>query len=61
MKTSIRTFLKEEDGITALEYGVLAALVATIIVAVFGTNGGGGLGNILSSLLTKVTTAVSGV
>lgn len=60
MKTSIRTFLKEEDGITALEYGVLAALVATIIVAVFGTTATGGLGTILSGLLTKVTTAVSG-
>lgn len=59
MKTSIRTFLKEEDGITALEYGVLAALVATIIVAVFGASPTTGLGLILSNLLTKVTTAVS--
>lgn len=35
MKTSIRQFLHEEDGITALEYGILAALVAAALVAVF--------------------------
>jgi pilus assembly protein Flp/PilA len=31
MNTSIRNFLKEEDGITALEYGILAALVAAAL------------------------------
>lgn len=35
MNTSIRKFLAEEDGITALEYGVLAALVAGALVAAF--------------------------
>ncbi|MGC1547204.1 MAG: Flp family type IVb pilin [Rhodanobacter sp.] len=38
MNTSIRKFLAEEDGITALEYGILAAIVAAAIVAVFGTD-----------------------
>lgn len=37
MNTSIRNFLKEEDGITALEYGMLAAIVAGIIVTAFKT------------------------
>lgn len=37
MNTFIRNFLKEEDGITTLEYGILAAIVAAAIVAVFGT------------------------
>lgn len=35
MKTSIRQFLHEEDGITALEYGILAALVAAALAAMF--------------------------
>jgi pilus assembly protein Flp/PilA len=35
MNTSIRKFLAEEDGITALEYGILAAIVAGIIVTAF--------------------------
>jgi pilus assembly protein Flp/PilA len=59
MNTSIRKFLAEEDGITALEYGVLAALVAVILVAVFGTDKTGGLGAILTTLLGKVSGAVS--
>lgn len=37
MNTSIRKFLAEEDGITALEYGILAAIVAGIIVTAFKT------------------------
>ncbi|MDX3933006.1 MAG: Flp family type IVb pilin [Stenotrophomonas sp.] len=36
MNASIRTFLKEEDGVTALEYGLLAALVAGALVVVAG-------------------------
>jgi pilus assembly protein Flp/PilA len=35
MNTMIRKFLAEEDGITAIEYGVLAAIVAAAIVAAF--------------------------
>jgi pilus assembly protein Flp/PilA len=37
MKAQIIKFLKEEDGITALEYGILAAIVVAAIVAIFGT------------------------
>lgn len=55
MKAQIIKFLKEEDGITALEYGVLAALVAAAILLVFGPEGR--LGTILSDLLDKVATA----
>ena len=37
MNTSIRKFLAEEDGVTALEYGILAAIVGGIIVTAFKT------------------------
>jgi pilus assembly protein Flp/PilA len=53
MKTSIRQFLHEEDGITALEYGVLAAIVAAAIVAVFKTP----LQNLLTNLLNAIASA----
>jgi len=36
MNASIRTFLKEEDGVTALEYGLLAAIVAGALIAAAG-------------------------
>lgn len=35
MKTvisAVRTFVADEDGVTALEYGMLAALIAAVIV-----------------------------
>lgn len=35
MKNAIKKFLKEEDGITALEYGVLAAVVVAVIAVAF--------------------------
>lgn len=34
MVSSIKRFLREEDGVTALEYGLLAAVVAGVIIAV---------------------------
>ena len=33
MKTSIRQFLKDEEGVTAIEYGLIAGLVAVAIIA----------------------------
>ncbi|WP_140718912.1 Flp family type IVb pilin [Pseudomonas sp. Hp2] len=33
MVSSIKRFLREEDGVTALEYGLLAAVIAGAIVA----------------------------
>lgn len=37
---SIRRFLKKEDGVTAIEYGLIAVAVAVLIVAVFYNNDG---------------------
>lgn len=53
MRALIRNFIREEDGITALEYGVLAAIVASAIVAVFKTP----LQNLLTNLLNAIATA----
>lgn len=36
MISSIKRFIREEDGVTALEYGLLAAVVAGALVAVAG-------------------------
>lgn len=38
---SIRHFIRNEEGVTAVEYGLIAALVAVAIVAGAGTLGGG--------------------
>ena len=55
MNTSIRKFLAEEDGITALEYGILACLVASALVAIFFP----ALENLYTSLFGTMTTAVN--
>jgi pilus assembly protein Flp/PilA len=32
MKKLIKRFLTEEDGVTAIEYGLIAALIAVVII-----------------------------
>ena len=46
---SARHFLREEDGVTAIEYGLLAALVAVAIVV-----GAGLLGTALNDLFGDI-------
>lgn len=36
----IKRFLRDEDGATAIEYGLIAALIAVAIIAGAGTIGG---------------------
>jgi len=41
MKSIMRSFLSDESGATAIEYGLLAALIAVVIIAgasLLGTN-----------------------
>ncbi|EDT42570.1 Flp family type IVb pilin [Burkholderia ambifaria] len=55
MKALIKRFLKEEDGVTAIEYGLIAGLIAVAIVAGV-TSIGGSLGTMFTNLGTCVTT-----
>jgi len=55
MNASISKFLREEDGITALEYGILAALVATVLGLTFAP----ALKTLYTSLFGTMTTAVT--
>jgi pilus assembly protein Flp/PilA len=36
---AVRTFIADEGGVTALEYGMIAALIAAVIVAAVTTAG----------------------
>ncbi|WP_130617054.1 Flp family type IVb pilin [Dyella amyloliquefaciens] len=56
MNAKIKQFLAEEDGITALEYGILAAIVVSAIVATFGKQ----LETLFSSVFTLLSNAVGG-
>ena len=51
MKTLVRRFIKNESGATAIEYGLIAAIVGVGLVA--------GLGTLKSNLNTTFTTVGS--
>ena len=40
MKTLFNRFVRDEFGATAIEYGLIAALIAVAIIVVLGTVGG---------------------
>jgi pilus assembly protein Flp/PilA len=54
MNASVRKFLVEEEGVTALEYGIVACLVAAALVGAFYP----ALTSLYSSLMAQLTTAV---
>lgn len=47
----IKNFVREEDGVTAIEYGLIAALIAVVIIASV---------TIVGSQLVLVFTRISG-
>jgi pilus assembly protein Flp/PilA len=51
---SIQSFLRDEDGAAAIEYGLIAALIAVAIIA-----GAAALGTNLDSLFTKLGTCMA--
>ncbi|MXN87893.1 Flp family type IVb pilin [Pasteurella canis] len=54
---SIRNFKKDERGVTAIEYGLIAVAVAVLIIAAF--YGEGGLVKSLQAKFSKLTSAVT--
>jgi pilus assembly protein Flp/PilA len=53
MRTVFTNLVKDEAGVTAIEYGLIAALIAVVIITALTTLGGS-----LSSLFAKVATSV---
>jgi len=53
MSKTIHNFLKSENGATAIEYGLIASLIAVAIVGVLTA-----LGGALSGVFTKVQAAL---
>ncbi|MGT2473885.1 pilus assembly protein [Paraburkholderia steynii] len=56
MSNVIKQFLREEDGVSAIEYGLLAGLIAVAIIATVTTIGGN-----LNTVFGYVQTALAGV
>jgi pilus assembly protein Flp/PilA len=56
MKGFVTHFLREEDGVTALEYGLIAGLIALAIVTA-ATNVGGALNGMFAAISAKLNSA----
>ncbi|MBN3855120.1 MULTISPECIES: Flp family type IVb pilin [unclassified Paraburkholderia] len=54
MNKLFKQFIKSEDGVTALEYGLIAGLIAVVIVASVTS-----LGTKLESVFTYITSQIS--
>ena len=53
--TKVKNFIREEEGATAVEYGLLVALIAVAIIGAVTALGGN-----LADKFNQVSTAVSG-
>jgi pilus assembly protein Flp/PilA len=57
MITNIKKFIADDSGVTAIEYGLIAALVAVAAVSAF-TALGGKLSSVFEGVSTKMTVPV---
>ena len=53
----LKRFLKDEDGVTAIEYGLIAALIAVAIITAVGLIGGN-LSTLFNYIAGKLTEKV---
>lgn len=59
IKNGVRDFLKKEEGVTAVEYAIVVAGVAAVVMYVFGTDGP--VQSMLSNTFTTLETQVKGI
>ncbi|AMP13193.1 Flp family type IVb pilin [Collimonas pratensis] len=58
MNVKLMKFLRDEDGVTAIEYGLIAGLIAVVIIVAV-TNIGTTLQALFQSIATKLTAAIT--
>lgn len=56
LMSAVRTFIADEKGVTALEYGMIAALIAAVIITVV-TGLGQGIERAFQTILDKLPAA----
>ena len=59
MLRNLKTFLNDEDGATAIEYGLIAALVSVAAIGAL-TAMGGSLSTLFNSVSSVLSTAAGG-
>lgn len=53
---AVTAFVKDEEGVTAIEYGLIAGLIAVVIIGAVTT-----VGSDLNKVFKKVATALAGI
>ena len=53
----IKNYIKEEDGVTAIEYALIASLIAGVIITAV-TLLGGNISSLFTALANKISTTV---
>ncbi len=51
LMNNMKSFMQDEEGVTAIEYGLIAALIAVAIVTIVGV-----IGDDLNAVFTRVST-----
>jgi pilus assembly protein Flp/PilA len=59
MQTLFSRFFKDESGVTAIEYGLIAALISVVIIGA-ATAVGGQLAAVFTTISTQLTAAAAG-
>ncbi len=54
-----QSYKKDEAGVTAIEYGLIAAAIAGVVAVAFGT-GDSGISGALSDVFEKIQTSLTG-
>lgn len=54
LTNNLKHFMQDEEGVTAIEYGLIAALIAVVIIGSVTT-----VGNNLNAVFTFIATALS--
>jgi pilus assembly protein Flp/PilA len=58
MSKFVTRFMKDESGATAIEYGLIAALIAVVIIAGV-TSLGKNIGTVFNTVASNITTSTS--
>ncbi|MDR6886730.1 MULTISPECIES: Flp family type IVb pilin [Variovorax] len=57
MFNSITRFLRDEEGATAIEYGIIAGLISVVMITAI--TGDGGIGESLGTIWQGIRTAIT--
>lgn len=57
MQRLLTRFIKDEEGATAIEYGIIAGLISVVLIAAFSESSG--IGKALTDTFARIATALT--